>query len=373
VSLRILHVVASDQRRGAEVFAADLVRTLGERGVSQRMAVLRSGSAATTYEVPVVDLKARRPVPIAHVDPGACARLARVVRDGRPHLVQVHGGEALKYAACGMLRARTPIVYRRIGGAPLWMRRGAQRRVYSALMRRPALIVTVAEAIRAETIALFGVAPVRVVTIPNGVDASRMRPSRTRASMRRELGVPTSAPVVLSLVSLTWEKDPLTHIAVASRVLDDVPGAVHVIAGDGPMRSEVEGEIRRRGLSRRVRVLGLRSDVADLMHASDVLLFASRPDGMEGMPAVVIEAGMSALAVAGFDVAGVSEVVEHDGSGLLVPWGDVDGLAASVSRLLRSDRVRRSMGKAARERCARFDVRAMAGRYVDVYEEVIGR
>ena len=373
VSLRVLHVVASDQRRGAEMFAADLVRALGERGVSQRMAVLRNGSAATTYEAPIADLRALRPAPIAHVDPSACARLARTVRDGRPHLVQVHGGEALKYATCAMFRDRTPIVYRRIGGAPAWMSRWAQRRIYSALMRRPVRIVTVAERIREETIALFGVSPARVVTIPNGVDAARMRPTRTRSSTRRELDLPESAPVLLSLASLTWEKDPLAHVAVAARVIDEVPGAMHVIAGDGSMRADLEREIRRRGISDRVRVLGVRSEVADLMHASDVLLFASRPDGMEGMPAVAIEAGMSSLPVAGYDVAGISEVVENEATGYLVPWDDVDGLAGRVSRLLRDDRLRISMGEAACRRCAPFDVQAVAGRYVDVYEEALGR
>ena len=365
-----MHVVASDQRRGAEIFAADLVRALREHGASQRVAVLRSGWGGVDYGVPVKDLGATRALPGLRVDPKAMVLLGRAVL--RPDVVQVHGGEALKYAAWATLGARTPIVYRRIGSAPGWITGGLRRRLYGALMRRPARIVAVAEAVRRETIALFGVAPGRVITIPNGVDPLRMRPSKDRTQVRRELGVPQGAPILLSVAALTWEKDPLTHLAVSSMVMDEVPGAMHLLAGDGPMRGEVEGEIRRRGLSGHVRALGARNDIADLMHASDVLLFASRGDGMEGMPAIVIEAGMAALVVVGYDVAGVAEIVDDGRTGFLTAWGDVEGLATRVSKLLSDDRLRRSMGELARKRSARLDVRALAPRYTEVYREVLG-
>ena len=90
------------------------------------------------------------------------------------------------------------------------------------------------------------------------------------------------------------------------------------------------------------------------------------------MPAVAIEAGISGLPVAGYDVAGLSEVVEDGTSGFLVPWGDVDGLALRVSKLLHDEELRRSMGSAGRDICrGRFDIRALAPRYMGVYREVV--
>ena len=88
------------------------------------------------------------------------------------------------------------------------------------------------------------------------------------------------------------------------------------------MRGQLEGEICQQGLRGRCLVLGERSDVGDLFAASDVFLFASRPDGMEGMPAAVIEAGMAGVPVAGYSIAGVPEVVEHGLTGLLAPRRD---------------------------------------------------
>jgi glycosyltransferase involved in cell wall biosynthesis len=372
LELRVLHVVASDQRRGAEVFAADLVRALGEQEVSQQVAVLRSGHGGVDYEAPLVDLRATHLLPGLRMDPGAVVGLSRVVRSRKPDVVQVHGGEALKYAVGATLGSRTPIVYRRIGSAPSWISKGLRRRLYGALMRRPARIVALAEAVRRETMSLFGVPAAQVLTIPNGVDSRRMRPLKTRARMRLELGVPGDAAILLSLAALTWEKDPLTHLAVASRVLDEVPGAIHLLAGDGPMRDKVEAEILRRGLGGRVLRLGVRADVADLMNASDVLLFASRGDGMEGLPTIMVEAGMVGLPVVAFDVAGVAEVIRDGLTGFLVPPGDVEDLARKASRLLADKHLHRSMVEAGQALCRdAFDVRWQVVQYVNVYRGVL--
>jgi len=96
-----------------------------------------------------------------------------------------------------------------------------------------------------------------------------------------------------------------------------------------------------------------------------VLLFASCS---EGMPATVIEAGMVGLPVAGYAVAGVSEVVESGMTGLLAPAGDTRLLRSHVVALLADGERRRLMSAAARERChARFDIGAVAPRYLDLY------
>jgi len=236
-------------------------------------------------------------------------------------------------------------------------------------MGRARSIVALAEAVRLETIAVFDIDPERVVTIPNGVDSRRLAPSASRAEIRARLDVAPRAKILLSVAALTWEKDPAVHVEVGAAVLRRCPDAVHLIAGDGPLRDDIRGRIRSIGLGGRMRVLGSRGDVADLLTASDVMLFASRPDGMEGMPTIMIEAGMSGLPVVGFDVAGVGEVIDDCRTGILVPWGDVEGLSGEVLALLFDDERRLSMGAAAQETCdGRFDVARLAPRYLELYE-----
>lgn len=374
MSLRVLHVVATDQRRGAEVFAADLVRSLDELGVAQLVVTIRPGWGGVAYVAETAELMSGNPRPAGpSVHARAVLRLRRLVRTWKPDVVQAHGGEALKNCVAARVERQAPLVYRRIGGAPRSLRSRPRRDLYRWLMGRSRRIVSLAEAITRETIALFDIEPWRVVTIPNGVDRRRLDGSTGRSGARKRLGLAPHARVLLSLAALTWEKDPIAHLDVASRVLKRCPDAVHLFAGDGPMSRDVHRRIASLGLGDRIRLLGARGDVPDLMSASDVLLFASRPDGMEGMPTIMIEAGMSSLPVAGFDVAGAGEVVIEGETGVLVPWGAREELGDAALAILIDDERRRSLGTAARRACIeRFDVSQLTPRYLGLYEELAG-
>ena len=194
--LRVLHVITTGDRRGAEMFAADLIRALAESGIDQRVAVLRgSPPYPAGFEAPVDVLSSGRGrlIPGLRMDPMIAWRLRSLCRRWRPHVVQVHGGEPFKYAALVAGR-RDRIVYRRIGLSPERATRGLTGRTYRLLMRRCRMIVAVAEAVRRETIDAFGVAADRVVTIPRGVDPGRVGSSLGRDGSRRRLGIADGCP-----------------------------------------------------------------------------------------------------------------------------------------------------------------------------------
>jgi glycosyltransferase involved in cell wall biosynthesis len=369
--MRVLHVVATGGRRGAEIFTADLVGALDDAGVAQRVAVLRgAGGLAVSYRAPTTVLGADSSavLPGTGMSLAGIRALRRQVRDWDPDVVQAHGGEALKYSVVAAMGARSRVVYRRIGSTPRSIARGPRRSAYGRLMRRADRVIAVAEAVRQETLAVFRLPAPRVVTIPNGVDARRLAASRDRAALREALGIPADAEVVLSLGALTWEKDPLVHVRIAAGVMAERARAWHLMVGNGPLRGEVQAAVAGAGAADRTRLLAARDDVGDLLAASDVLLFASCS---EGMPATVIEAGMVGLPVAGYAVAGVSEVVESGATGLLALPGDVERLRAHVVELLADAGRRRAMSAAARDRClARFDIGAVAPRYLDLYQAV---
>jgi glycosyltransferase involved in cell wall biosynthesis len=369
--VRILHLIATGQRRGAEVFAADLIAALDAPGLQQRVAVLHGAPPwAVDFGVPGTALRAdRRALASPPLHARTVGSLRRLLREWPPDLIQAHGGQPLKYAMLAAAVRRPPIVYRRIGSVS-WASSGPKRALYARLVRRAARVVAVADSVREETIQAFGLPSRRVVTIPNGVDPGRLEPVRGRDAARNALRVPAGGTVVLSLGALSWEKDPLAHLAVTAPLLRRRPRAVHLFAGDGPLRADLEAAARRAGLEERVLLAGSRDDVGDVLAASDLLLFASRT---EGMPASVIEAGMAGLPVAGMALTGVPEVVEDGTTGLLVRPGDHDGLRAAVERLLEDPRLRACMGDAARVRCReRHDIARVAAGYRAVYEELVG-
>jgi glycosyltransferase involved in cell wall biosynthesis len=379
--VRILHLIATGQRRGAEVFAADLVAALDTGDLRQQVAVLRGEPPwAVRFGVPVTALGGHPGPPGLPLRTGALRALTRLLRSWPPDLIQAHGGETLKYAvaATGPLSGaprvgsagsgRPQIVYRRIGSVAGWLSGGPRRAVYRRLVGRATRVVAVAESIRRETIDAFRLPEDRVVTIPNGVDPRRLQPRLGRGPTRAALGVPPEATVVLSLGALSWEKDPLGHLAVTAPLLRERPGAVHLFAGEGPLRGELEAAARREGLDGRVRLLGSRADVGELLAASDLMLFASRT---EGMPASVIEAGLAGLPVVGVALDGVPEVVEHGVTGLLVAPGDQQALRRAAAGALDDVSLRASLGGAAQARCRqRYGIDTIAKSYRTLYEEL---
>jgi len=362
--VRVLHVVATSQRRGAEIFARDLIGELKSLGlVEQTVIVLREGPAPR-LEFPV---KTR-----SLTDTGesislsrTVLRLRRVLREERPDVVQAHGGEPQKYAALATVGSSNPrILYRRIAAAHPSIRSGWRRWVYSRLMNRASAVVLVAESLRPETVSTFGVPDDRIVAIPRGVDPARLATTRTRSEIRRELELAEGDRVLLSLGALTVEKDPLAHVSVAARVGPRVKNFKHLIVGDGPMAAEVRTAIQSAGLGKDVRLLGARADVADLLAACDVMLLASTT---EGMPGAVIEAGLSGLPVAAYAVGGVPEVVIDGSTGMLAVPGDIGALSDAVHDLLTDQKRANGMGEAARERCLeRFAIKRIAPPYLEL-------
>jgi glycosyltransferase involved in cell wall biosynthesis len=364
---RVLHVVATGERRGAEVFAGDLVGAL-DGGTEQRVAILRAdGEPRVSYPAPVDVIASRgRKLPGIRVDTRVVRGLRSLIKTWTPDVVQVHGGEPLKHVL--LARSGVPVVYRKIGLAAPRATRAPFRLGHEHLIRGTNRIVAVADSVRREAIGTFGAAPDRVVTIPNAVDPTRLANGITREHVRREMNLDGSQPVLLSLGALTWEKDPLAHVEVASRVLSEVPGARHLIVGDGPLRARVEEAVDLAGLRDRVQLLGSRSDVGSLLRTADVLLLASRT---EGMPGCVIEAGLIGTPTAGYAVAGVEEVVDDGETGLLAAPGDLKGLADRAVRLLRDPELRARLGAAATERSGVFTIDRVAPRYAALYEDVI--
>lgn len=373
--MRILHLVATGRRRGAEVFTADLVAALDAPDLCQRVAVLRGGPPwEVPFGAPVTALNGRprpRRLPL-HL--GTAWTLQRLVADWRPDLITAHGGESLKYAVLTATTRRPPVVYRRIGSLSGWLSGGPRRLLYGQLMQRADRIVTVADSVRDETLDAFRLADDRVLTIPNGVDPRRLEPRQGRDATRAAVGIAPEATVVLSLGALSPEKDPLGHLAVTAPLLRRRPEVIHLFVGGGPLAGEVESAIRRQGLDRQARVLGSRGDVGDLLAASNLLLFASRAVGSnEGMPACVIEAGVSALPVVAVSLTGVPEVVEDGVTGLLAPPGDHGRLRAALDRLLADQPLRSRMGRAAQARCReRYGIAGIARAYRDLYRELVG-
>jgi glycosyltransferase involved in cell wall biosynthesis len=151
-----------------------------------------------------------------------------------------------------------------------------------------------------------------------------------------------------------------------------IPRFVTLIVGDGRMRENAEAAAGRAGLGPEwVRFLGFRSDISDLLSASDLFVL---PSLSEGFPLSVLEAMSFGLPVIATNVGGIPELIEADKHGMLIPPGDPKTLAEAIARMVQSPQLRRSLGTAGAARVQstfRFD--HMLRQYKELYESLILR
>ena len=371
VTMRLLHVVDSDQRRGGEVFASELTSVLGRHDVDQHVVVLTSSTTGgIDFTVGTSALPSGGPVlPFVKLDLRMLLGLWRLIRQVNPDIIQGHGGDTFKYTAAAAVGHPARLVQRAIGAPPEWVRRGPRRLAYAFILSRSARIIAVAESVRSDIINVFRIPAERVVMIPSACEPARIAPKTDREAVRSGLGIPVDAPVIISLGALTWEKNPLAHVEVSACVLHDNPECRHLIVGEGPLRSAVEARIRELRIESRVMLLGSRADIGDLLGASDVMLLASR---IEGMPAAIIEAGFAGLPVVAFAVAGVGEVILDQVTGYLVAPGEIKGLVLAIERLLEDRDLMRTMSEAGRRwTLANYDIGTVGPKYFELYEDLL--
>jgi glycosyltransferase involved in cell wall biosynthesis len=147
-----------------------------------------------------------------------------------------------------------------------------------------------------------------------------------------------------------------------------VPDATFVLAGDGPLRAELEQRARELGVAGRCLFLGERADVPDLLAAADLFLL---PSLWEGLPLSVLEAMAAGRPVVATAIGGTDEAVTDGVTGLLVPPRDPAAIAAAIARLRDDPGLAERLAAAGRARVEReFSSRATAERVMRIYDAV---
>ncbi|MCE1179136.1 MAG: glycosyltransferase family 4 protein [Micrococcales bacterium] len=353
--MRVLQVVKSLDRGGAEVLVRTLSGALAAQGHEVAVAAM-PGTLSDSLTVPQYAL------PPSGTDPRllvASARaLAGAIADFRPDVVHAHNSGMLAVAGLATRRGRrAPALTTMHGGIGAPEYRRAVR--LSRLARIP--LVACGPAVARHISAAGGQA---LATVVNGVDP---RPARPTGETRRELGVADGDLLVVQVGRLVPEKNPV--LAVEGYAASGLPGIL-AFAGAGPLRDEVADAAARCGITDRVRLLGARDDVADLMSAADVVLLTSR---IEGLPLVLLEAMTLGRPVVGTRASGVIELIRDGVDGLLVDQ-EPSAVGAGLARLAGDPALRDSLGAAARERAAaEFSAQRMVTDYVGLYERLAGK
>ena len=212
----------------------------------------------------------------------------------------------------------------------------------------------------------------RMVWIPNGVDSDRFAPATAegRGAIRRSLGLAADAIVFGCVASLTPVKRHADLVDAFALLHRELPDAVLLLVGDGPLRAEIEAQVERLGLAGAVQLVGDRSNVEGLLPALDVAVLASSTEGMSN---AILEAMACGLPVIATAVGGNLHLVRDRDSGRLVPPGAPPALAEAMRELAEAPTLRAAMGQSARTRIEReFSLDGMAHSFDRLYRRLLG-
>jgi glycosyltransferase involved in cell wall biosynthesis len=357
-----------------------LIPTLDRSGAEKQMVLLAKGLPSDRFRVEVAALTRTGPlraeleaagIPVRVLgkrlkfDPFALARLVRFLKAGRFDVVHTWIFAANTYGRVAARVARVPIVTTSEMAVDLWkgrLERSLDRRLANWCDRLVGNSHAVVDYYRS-----LGIHEDRLAMIYSGI-AEEEPPPVDPAALRAEFGFAAQAPLALFAGRLAEQKrvdDLLKALDLVQHVQGDLRT---LIAGDGPLRLQLEETARLYHLDDRVRFLGHREDVPRLMAAADLVVL---PSAYEGLPNLVLEAMRFRKPVVATAAPGTTEVVVDGRTGLLVPVANPPLLCRAIRDVLRDPALARRLGEAGREHVDRvFPARKMINEFASLYEQL---
>jgi sugar transferase (PEP-CTERM/EpsH1 system associated) len=369
--LRVLHVISRLGMGGTEHGVLKVMRGLGEQEFEHRICAVRGidkdfvgRMQIGTPAYSAASSKSGFQFPLF--------RLARIMRDYRPHIVHTRNFGAVEAIPAARI-AGVPVAIHSehgyeleiLGGLPL--RRRVLCRVAYAMADA---VFAVTEDLRKYHSKQSWLPEQKLRVIHNGVDTNRFSPRPAIAgAIRSKLGISPSRFVIGSVGRLVPIKDHGTLLRAAELLVQQGKDVHVLIVGAGPEFPQLQGRVAASThLGGRVTFAGASDSIPEMLNAMDLFVLTSISEGMSN---TILEAMASGLPAVVTRTGGNPELVEDGQDGWLFPARDFRALAECLSRCAEDTRLRAKFGEAARERVLEhFSLQAMIAKYRELYIEL---
>jgi len=361
--VRIVHTESSLGWGGQEIRILSESQGLIRRGHDVKLLCppeARIYAEAPAWQVPAVAL------PIAKKRTRGISALLGWLKANRCDVLSTHSStDSWLSALCLLDMGRTiPMVRTRHISAPV-PTNAPTRWLYT---RATARIVTTGERLKKDLVERNGFNPLRIDSVPTGIDAQRFRPG-DRTAARDRLGLPREKTLVGIVATLRSWKGHRYLIEAMAGLAQDVS---LVIVGDGPMREQLEALVEKLHLRERVVFAGNQADVLPWLQALDIFVLPSYAN--EGVPQALMQAMLAGLPCVTTTAGSIAELAEDGRTALVVPAQEVPPLREAIQKLSADPELRRRLGSAARKHCeSGFSYPAMLDQMERIYREVSGR
>jgi glycosyltransferase involved in cell wall biosynthesis len=295
--------------------------------------------------------------------------LKKVVKDGGFDLIHCH------QPLCGVMGRKVgakfgiPVLYIAHGfhffkGAPL-----KNHLIYKTVERRYAKKTDALVTINSEDYEAACKMKAKRTYKINGIGYERDRTNGiifNKNELQAEIGLSDGDIVLISIGELNKNKNHKVIIDAVNRIENEK--IKYVICGQGPRLKEYKEFVEKRGLENKVKILGYRKDVRNILKLADILIM---PSLREGLPITMIEAMYEGLPIISGDVRGCRDLVEHNANGLLVNLKEKTGFVKAIEILAADKELRLKMGIENKQRAKKLYLENVLVQMEKIYDEIL--
>jgi glycosyltransferase involved in cell wall biosynthesis len=363
-SLRLAHLIESDGPGGAERMLVSLATELQAAGGHNVVIVPASGEGWLARQLYGTGVH----VELFHLDrpfsPAFAGQLEEILRRHRVALAHSHEFTMAVYGAWASRRAGIPHLFT-MHGSRYYADRLRRRIALRIAATSSDAVVAVSHILARQLRRDLWLSADRVVTVPNGVRHVPVEQS----SLREELHLTVDDQVVVAVGSLYPVKGHSYLLQAIALLTDRFPRLHLAIAGRGELADSLRALAYRLEIAERVHLLGLRSDVGNVLAAADVFAL---PSLSEGLPLALLEAMLSAKPIVATGVGEVPAVLDGGRAGVVVRPGDAAALADALAALLSDPKQARQLGATAAARASEaYTFSGMMDRYTELYKDAL--
>lgn len=316
VNAKVLHIICSSGFYGAERVVANLCTEI--TGVEQSvMCLTPTPDAVATFKAKV-EYSGKTFISIPNSIEKALSHLKAIVQE-KPVTLHAHGYKEIVIACIFAMSARSgcSIVVTQHG----FTERNLKSKLYNFIDKAccrwgPISTVICVSDIIYSLYGSFGVPQSRLLLLQNGVSAvGDVNKQRARNTIDARYGLNPEIPIILYAGRLSTEKDPLLFVAAMASLQHKGVPFYALIAGEGPLETEIKTAIIHANLNQHVFTLGFVTDMGELLEAANILMLTSQT---EGTPMILLEAMTRETLVVSASVGGIPDIIQHNENGYLV-------------------------------------------------------
>ncbi|MEB2782439.1 glycosyltransferase family 4 protein [Algoriphagus sp. C2-6-M1] len=324
--MKIIQLIQKPQRRGAEIFAAQLSEQLRLYGNDVLLVSIFAGEAELPFSGEFT--KMNRPISNRFFDLKGWSFFAKIVQEFNPDIIQANAADTLKFSVFSkrLFGWKSPIIYRNANQMGDFIRNRFHQRFNQFLINQVSGVVSVSKASRIDFHYTFIFPERKSVTIPIGIDTNTID-----GDLKENLEVSLPKEFLLQIGGLVEEKDPRGMLQIYIQLLKKYPELHLVFIGSGSLRAALEQEIEENGLKDLVNLIANKPNIFPILTKAKALVMPSK---IEGLPGVILEAMYCKVPVIAYGVGGIPEVVISDKTGFCVETADQEAFQKAIEEVL---------------------------------------